>query len=47
MAGTLHYPLVEQIRDTIAVHGLAWTVRYVAKRMPQAQARVFLIAAYC
>jgi hypothetical protein len=45
--GTIHYPLTEQIADTIAVHGLAWTLRYYAKRIPAAQLRVLMVGAYC
>jgi len=47
MSGTTHYPLTEQIADTIAVHGLAWTLRYYAKRIPARQLRVLMVGAYC
>lgn len=46
MSGTVFYPLTQQIRDTIAVHGLAWTVRHYAKRIPRAEFRVLMIGAY-
>jgi len=32
MSGTLHFPLGEQIADTVRVHGLAWAAAYSAKR---------------
>lgn len=47
MSGTQSYPLVAQIRDTIAVHGLAWAVRHYAKRIPRAEFRLFMVSAYC
>jgi hypothetical protein len=48
MKGTLVYPLIQQIRDNIAAHGLAWAVRYYAKRIKdQFQFRFFMKAAYC
>ena len=42
MHGTTHYPLTEQIRDTIAVHGLNWSLAYYAKRLPRAQLRILV-----
>lgn len=48
MTGTLVYPLTEQIRDTIAAHGLRWAVQYYYKRIKDVvQFRLFMIAAYC
>jgi len=44
--GTTLYPLTEQIADTIAVHGLAWSLRYYAKRIPAKELRVFMVGAY-
>ena len=44
--GSEAYPLVQQIADGIAVHGLRWAVRHYAKRLPQWQARVLLRSAY-
>ena len=45
--GTLAYPLTEQMRDTIAVHGLSWSLSYYAKRLPAFELRVLMRAAYC
>lgn len=47
MHGTTHYPLTEQIRDTIDAHGLAWALAYYAKRIPRAQLRVLMVGAHC
>jgi hypothetical protein len=47
MCGTTAYPLVEQIRDTIKAHGLAWAVKYYFEKLPREVARFFLTAAYC
>lgn len=35
------------VRDTISTHGLAWAVRYYAKRMPAWELRFFMKLAYC
>lgn len=32
--GTLDYPLVQQMADTIAAHGWAWALAHYAKRLP-------------
>lgn len=44
--GAALYPLTEQIADTIAVHGLAWSLRYYAKRIPARELRVLMVGAY-
>ena len=48
--GSTAYPLTAQISDTIASHGLAWTVRYYHKRARRAGdwavVRRLVIAAY-
>lgn len=47
MSGTLIYPLIEQIRDTIKVHGLKWAVAYYFKRLELAVFRFMMKVAYC
>lgn len=47
MSGSTRYPLTAQMRDTIDAHGLAWAVRYYAKRLPREQLRVLLVGAHC
>lgn len=46
MTGTLQTTFLALVRENIAVHGLHWTVRYYAKRMPQWEVRFWLRAAY-
>lgn len=42
MSGTTAYPLTEQIRDTISVHGLSWSLAYYSKRIPRAELRILV-----
>jgi hypothetical protein len=35
------------VRDTIQTHGLAWAVRYYAKRLQPFELRFFMKLAYC
>jgi hypothetical protein len=46
LKGSTFYPLTERMADSIAVHGLAYCVRYYTKRLPLAEARVLLASAY-
>ena len=49
--GTTTYPLTQQIADTIAAHGLSWTVAYYHKRARRAGdwavVRRLIVGAYC
>jgi len=42
MSGSTIFPLVDQIRDTIRVHGLHWAVQYYSRRLPVWECRFFL-----
>lgn len=44
--GTTVFPLTAMIRDTIEAFGLAWAVRFYAKKIPAFQLRVLMRAAY-
>ena len=46
MTGSVVFPLVEQMRDTINTHGLQWAVRYYMKRIPWPECRLLLRSAY-
>lgn len=45
--GSTVYPLIEQIRDTIEVHGLRWAMTYYYRRMSPTEFRFFMRVAYC
>lgn len=45
MTGSLQVTFLSLVRDTIAVHGLAFAVRYYGKRMPQWELRFWMRAA--
>lgn len=45
MRGTTSIRFIDLVRDTIAVHGLAWAVRYYYRRMPAWEARFWLTQA--
>lgn len=47
MRGCGDVTFLAMVRDTIAVHGVAWAVRYYAKRMPAWEVRFWMRAAYC
>lgn len=46
VSGSVEFPLTEQIRNTIEVHGLKFAVQYYSKRMSLTEFRFFMRAAY-
>lgn len=42
MSGAGNVRFLALVRDTIATHGLAWSVAYYTKRMPRWEARFWL-----
>lgn len=44
--GHIKFTLTEQIRDTIATHGLRWAMAYYSERMTTLELRVFMRGAY-
>lgn len=45
MHGNGEVTFLAMVRDTIAVHGLAWAVRYYGKRLPRWELRFWMRAA--
>lgn len=44
--GTPQWTLTQMMRDTIDTHGLAWAIRYYAKRLTTFELRVMMRSAY-
>jgi hypothetical protein len=44
--GTPQIPLTTLMADTIATHGLTWSMTYYAKRIPLRELRVLMRSAY-